>query len=285
MEFDIQKATDYKDLGKILRAIREQKNISLEQIQQDTKIRIKYLRAIEEGELSMIPGGQVYVKGFLKSYAESIGLQPSVVLNQYKQICNLVNNEEQEQEQEQEDKKYASESTLEHEDKGEKLINIKSVGIPIAIVVIGALLFFGSRSLFKSKPPADLNPEPSRTTQPIKSPEKTPENDSLKPADKTQKVIIEMVKDTSAETEYAIQDKTVDVTFEVVQRRCWILVKKDGQLIFEGILKAGDKKSFTAEKELFIRVGDPQVIKYNINGQDFDIPGGGTRNFIFKRRD
>ena len=67
--------------------MRESRGISLEQINKDTKIRIKYLEAIESGELSKIPGGEVYIKGFLSSYGEAIGLDSDQIIQQYKNIA------------------------------------------------------------------------------------------------------------------------------------------------------------------------------------------------------
>ncbi|MCG0276815.1 MAG: helix-turn-helix domain-containing protein, partial [Thermosediminibacteraceae bacterium] len=58
-----------KELGEYLKYTRLSKNISLEEINKETKIRVKYLVAIEEGNFESIPGGEVYIKGFLKNYA------------------------------------------------------------------------------------------------------------------------------------------------------------------------------------------------------------------------
>ena len=70
------------DLGYILRKTRQEKKISLDDLQEVTKIRKRYLEAIEEGNYKVLPGS-FYVRAFIKSYAEAVGLDPTEVLSMY----------------------------------------------------------------------------------------------------------------------------------------------------------------------------------------------------------
>ena len=70
-------------IGEALRRAREEKGISLEQAEEDTKIRCRYLEALEDEEYDIIPGA-VYVKGFLRNYASYLGLNANEVMIQYK---------------------------------------------------------------------------------------------------------------------------------------------------------------------------------------------------------
>jgi curved DNA-binding protein CbpA len=69
-------------MGKDLKRIRDELGISLEAIAEMTKIRIVLLRAIEEEELDKIPS-RMFLKSFLRAYAESIGLDAASVANCY----------------------------------------------------------------------------------------------------------------------------------------------------------------------------------------------------------
>ena len=60
-------------LGELLRAQREKKGITLEQAAADTRIREKFLEALEAGDYQTLPGA-VYTKGFLRNYAEYLDL-------------------------------------------------------------------------------------------------------------------------------------------------------------------------------------------------------------------
>ncbi|MCQ6557849.1 helix-turn-helix domain-containing protein [Paenibacillus mendelii] len=70
------------DLGALLRKAREQRGLSLEDIQDLTKIRKRYLEAIEEGNYAVLPGS-FYVRAFVKNYAENVGLDAEEVLRLY----------------------------------------------------------------------------------------------------------------------------------------------------------------------------------------------------------
>ncbi|XEC97175.1 helix-turn-helix domain-containing protein [Paenibacillus tarimensis] len=70
------------DLGALLKKAREQKGLTLEDIQDMTKIRKRYLEAIEDGDYSVLPGS-FYVRAFIKNYSETVGLDSEEVLRLY----------------------------------------------------------------------------------------------------------------------------------------------------------------------------------------------------------
>ncbi|MDQ3871676.1 MAG: helix-turn-helix domain-containing protein [Chloroflexota bacterium] len=70
-------------LGELLLAARERKGVDLYRAERDTKIRAKYLAALERSEFKDLPGA-VYTKGFLRNYALYLGLDPDTVLKQWK---------------------------------------------------------------------------------------------------------------------------------------------------------------------------------------------------------
>lgn len=68
-----------KTVGAVLRESRLSKGYSLADIERATKIRAKFLEAIEEDDFGRIPGGS-YAKGFVKNYAEYLGVSTSTIL-------------------------------------------------------------------------------------------------------------------------------------------------------------------------------------------------------------
>ena len=66
-----------------LAAARERKGVDLARAERDTKIRIRYLSALESGDYRDLPGA-VYTKGFLRNYALYLGLDPEDVLRQWR---------------------------------------------------------------------------------------------------------------------------------------------------------------------------------------------------------
>lgn len=78
------------DLGALLRNAREKRGYSLDDIQDLTKIRKRYLEAIEEGNYKVLPGS-FYVRAFVKNYSETVGLDAEEVLRLYhKEIPSAV---------------------------------------------------------------------------------------------------------------------------------------------------------------------------------------------------
>lgn len=71
-------------LGQALREEREARNISIEEIASATKIVPRYLEALEADRLDQMPGG-FFIRGIIRTYAKSIGLDPEEVLNRYKE--------------------------------------------------------------------------------------------------------------------------------------------------------------------------------------------------------
>ena len=66
-----------------LLAARERKGVDLYRAERDTKIRARYLAALERGDYRELPGA-VYTKGFLRNYALYLGLDPDEVLLQWR---------------------------------------------------------------------------------------------------------------------------------------------------------------------------------------------------------
>src|SRR5919202_2221943 len=57
--------------------------IDIVDVESATKIRAKYLRALENEEFSLLPGN-TFVKTFLRTYAEYLGLDPQLLLEEYR---------------------------------------------------------------------------------------------------------------------------------------------------------------------------------------------------------
>ncbi|MCJ8010676.1 helix-turn-helix domain-containing protein [Paenibacillus sp. KQZ6P-2] len=72
------------ELGQQLKEARLQKGMSLDDVQEMTKIRKRYLEAIEAGDYKVLPGS-FYVRAFIKTYAETVGLDPDLLLEGHKQ--------------------------------------------------------------------------------------------------------------------------------------------------------------------------------------------------------
>lgn len=70
-------------LPRRLHAARERKGVDLHRAERDTKIRARYLEALERGDWRALPGA-VYTKGFLRNYAVYLGLDPEEALRDWR---------------------------------------------------------------------------------------------------------------------------------------------------------------------------------------------------------
>src|SRR6476660_3140890 len=71
------------DIGTTLREARIRARIDMSEVEARTKIRAKYLRAIENEEWDLLPG-PVYVKSFLRTYGDFLGLDSRTLVDEYK---------------------------------------------------------------------------------------------------------------------------------------------------------------------------------------------------------
>src|SRR6266571_2883474 len=71
------------EIGETLRDARMRARIDISEIESETKIRAKYLRALENEEWDLLPG-PTYVKSFLRTYAEALGLDAKLLVEEYK---------------------------------------------------------------------------------------------------------------------------------------------------------------------------------------------------------
>src|SRR5436189_6177585 len=70
-------------IGETLREARMRQHLDITDVEARTKIRAKYLRARENEDFGMLPGS-TFVKSFLRTYAEFLGLDPHVLVEEYR---------------------------------------------------------------------------------------------------------------------------------------------------------------------------------------------------------
>lgn len=301
LSYNEQDIKTTEQLGEYLKKLREQKNISLEEVQKNTNIQIRYLAALEGGDFSAIPGGQVYIKGFLKNYARSIGIDDKEILEIYKSIIEVERKEAEAKTDAKEDEPGAGleepqiplRPPIPKIHAEPKSRHRKGLVIIAIVVAIGVLLVLKMSGLWESKPKEEIKPPVSQSA-PLNEngsennannpPLNESEDIGNDPLENSKEAVIELVEDSSAQTVYDIRDEYVEVTINIPEGRCWVSVLKDGSAEFEGILNAGDTRTWRADQSLQIKIGNPPAVDLTINGKDFGRLKGQTRNFVFNRR-
>lgn len=92
MEVKIEGRRCIMGIGELLQNEREKLGLSLSDVENATKIRSRYIQALEKENFDDIPG-ETYRLGFLRNYARLLGLDPEAVVAQYKSITKGINRE------------------------------------------------------------------------------------------------------------------------------------------------------------------------------------------------
>lgn len=125
------------DIGTRLREAREQQNLSLEQLQETTKIQKRYLAAIEENKFNVLPG-KFYAKAFLKEYANAVGVDSKELLDQFEGTPP----EEVEEKQETEEYTRINQPTRERSRNTGSLLPKITVFLLIIAILVLAVVFY-----------------------------------------------------------------------------------------------------------------------------------------------
>jgi cytoskeletal protein RodZ len=124
------------ELGTLLKKAREEKGLSLDDIQEETKIRKKYLEAIEENNFDILPG-KVYLKVFVKGYAREVDLNYQALLDNY-EVLNI-----QEEKESNLQKDYLNGTKVSSGSKNEDKKNpFKIIFIMLLILFLGAAVVY-----------------------------------------------------------------------------------------------------------------------------------------------
>ncbi|MCX6810424.1 MAG: helix-turn-helix domain-containing protein [Candidatus Berkelbacteria bacterium] len=88
--FKLRKIRTVHTLGEKLRRARKRKGVDLIEAELSTKVRAKYLEALENEDFDLLPN-DIYTKGFLTTYAEYLGLESKKIVNLWEQQTLLKN--------------------------------------------------------------------------------------------------------------------------------------------------------------------------------------------------
>lgn len=286
-----------QDLGRYLKEARERKGMTLKELQEATKIRTRYLEAIEQGDFSVILG-EVYLKGFLKAYAEQVGLDPQEVIDRYTAVKRKIAEEKEaiaaEREARMEAARRARRAALVR--KGA----LAALGFLVVLVV----------ALYVMRPASvPQPPEPAVSQGPASSLGDPGEMGSGGGDDHAESVDGagnlgdrghegggSRVRDDAAGGPGAIAppdaaarlasgsgsadrdgvglapEPAHRVEVEVSQK-CWLEVTGDGKLLYSGILMPGERKVWSSDRYMTIHAGNAGGIRIYYNGEDLGIPG------------
>ena len=217
--------------GENLRRERELRGVELRDIADATKISVRFLQALEQDRVDILPGG-IFPRSFVRQYAKHLGLDPDRMVTEFDHV-------------------YGPEPVV---PKTAGAARKRSDARPL-LVVVGLLILAGVGFLAwkTSRPEArSASAEPSAVVPPPTSfppdrvyPPPTPTPNAAPSAGEVKGLALKLG---------ATED-------------CWIAVQADGAKVIDRILKAGEDVTITAKNEIALSVGNAGGVTYTLNGR------------------
>ncbi|SPF50767.1 Transcriptional regulator, XRE family [Candidatus Desulfosporosinus infrequens] len=223
--------------GQVLRAAREKKEWSYMETEETTKIRVRYIQALEEEEYGILPG-TTYIKGYLRTYAKQLGLNPEEIMGLYN-------------------------SSIFPEDKPvlespPRLVKVRSLGVRpvilgsmailvVVLVITIASLYQPGKKIASSpySPPALPSAPITEAVKQVPSPQVVPNSENV-----------------AAATQDGLTAQLVFI------QPCWIEVSVDGQSPFQGTFTAGTNKEVKGTSKIeLLTLGNAGGLTVTLNGK------------------
>lgn len=281
------------NIGAYLREVRLEKGKQIDEVANQIFIRPALVKAIEAGDWESLPE-PVFVQGFIRRYAEYLGLDGRELSKRFEptpvsvlpnpELANSTSVEGIIKPQDKHGLKVLSKA--EPAQNGATLNPKKDsrrnwnwlIGVLGVAALVGLVVWLTTRNT-----PQRVATPSDTTDETAIAPEADPETDS-------ESVTTSISPDTApepaetaspSELETATAASAAPITFAVnIEDDAWLRVTADGERVYEGILSAGSQESWTADTVLEVTAGNSGSVLYSFNGSEeraMGNPGAVTR--------
>ena len=279
-------------IGQVLENARKERGLTLEEVEHATKIRKRYLVGLEREDYRVLPD-TVYARGFLKTYANYLGLDGEELAREFK---------DRRKPRRERGISYGAPKQSEFD---RPLINPGGLDTPrgrrtvsrgtisalllatlMLAAVVGALYYVGRGVQISGDIPAPSRPSEERAA------------DGSRPGGGGGATEVRGTKETRAGEPGGSKGAagaggaepkpdTLAVEVRVDGSPSWLSILTDGTLAYEQIAQPGFSRTFQARREISIRTGNAGAVGVEVNGQDLGKLGESgevlTRDFTLKR--
>lgn len=305
-----------ESVGEFFRQVRETKGLTVDEVASKTRIRTDFVKALEDGNFAKLPD-QVFARGFVRSYARSLGLDEEDAIHRFIQSAGSFYEKQDERErlkirQVEEDRKRQA--------------NRKTVAIAIGVAVL-TLIFLLSReqsAVFRQGAPEQASlakrpvqagkdlPEPSargpehapETSKPTETPAGLPKPTSDTPpkqdanptavaVSKVEPGVVSMVSPGSdgplagLSLNGAVDQGDGQLVLDLeATELSWVVVQIDNGSPQESLLRPGEKAHWTGQDQFILTLGNAGGVKAELNGKPqkpFGPSGKVARDIVLKR--
>lgn len=223
--------------GQMLQAAREEKQWSFTNTEEITKIRVRYIQALEEEKYEILPG-TTYVKGYLRTYAKQLGLNPDEIIALYNSS--------------------ATPEPIPVLESPNKMVKVRPLWVRPAIIgsmaVLAIVLVIAIAALSQSgNKPVDSPYAPAALPSAPQTEETTPSPSAP---------VVPNPANVVATTQEGL---TMQLVFT---HPCWIEVRVDGQPSLQGTFTAGTSKEVKGTNKIeLVTVGNAGGLSVTLNGK------------------
>jgi cytoskeletal protein RodZ len=293
-----------ESIGEFFRQVRETKGLTIDEVASKTRIRTDFVKALEDGNFAKLPD-QVFARGFVRSYARSLGLDEDDAIHRFAQSAGAYYDKQGERERLK---------IRQAEEERKRQANRKAVAIAIGIAIL-TLIFLLSReqsSLLVRRSSSDLPASASKRTAPP-----TPESQDTPPSQQAEVVppappapkiqpsespvgsakvsegdnagpVTGPASTTSAVPEVAAPGPSSlgsdgplggislegsgategQLTLDLVATELsWVVVQIDGGSPQEALLRPGEKARWKGQDQFILTLGNAGGVKAELNGK------------------
>lgn len=275
-------------VGDKLRAEREKQNLTVKDIEKGTSIRALYIECIEKGDYEQLPG-EVYTKGFIRNYANYLKLNATELVREFvterhpeKAAAAPAASQKEQASKVRETAAAAAQPAAAEEKKASA--ETKAAPSPAA-----------APRKAPQRPAAPARQEhKARKAAPAQRPFSAPSSGSNRGKFIILAVVLVVVVgvaayllgSSSSETpapapQQAQQQQAAEPqkTYDGVEVTgkfsddCWIEVKADGKVVYEGTLKKGDSMDWKGQENVTVRAGNAGAVEFTVNGKELGKAG------------
>jgi cytoskeletal protein RodZ len=310
-----------ESVGEFFRQVRETKGLTVDEVASKTRIRTDFVKALEEGNFAKLPD-QVFARGFVRSYARSLGLDEEDAIHRFIQSAGAFYEKQGERERLRQ---------RQVEEERRRKANRKAVGIAIAVAIV-TLMFLLSReqsstlvrraasdappSGKKSAPFAKDAREPGPRQESDLPPPVAPAVKQAEPAAIAPKALSEKVPASLPPAVAKAPVHTEPVPVQSVPslgsdgplaglsvdgpigsegplvldldatELSWVVVQVDGGSPQEALLRPGEKAQWKAQDQFTVTLGNAGGVRAELNGKPqkpFGPSGKVVRDVVLKR--
>ncbi|WP_369262742.1 helix-turn-helix domain-containing protein [Streptomyces sp. R35] len=263
--FEDDREAEQFSIGRALRQARIDAGLTVDDVSNATRVRIAIVHAIEQDDFAPC-GGDVYARGHIRTLARAVRLDPAPLLARYDAdhggrpaptpAAPLFEAER-----------------IRPERRGP---NWTAAMVAAIVAVIGFVGF----TVVKGSGGDDTKTQVAEGSTPTTSTSASPKSETSKPADPK--------PDPSDSAIAAAPQDKVTVQVSAADGRSWISAKDhNGRMLFDGLLKKGDSKTFQDSSKINLILGDAGAIQLYVNGKKIedDFQPGAVERLTYTKGD